>query len=218
MVGDVEKYYSSITKSKFAGKKKFLMGESMGGAVAYDIMSRNRSEYEGAIFIAPMIKILTKPPKTVVDLFYKIVGDPGTVSALTIMPIAPSKGDLAEKSFKDKEKMRLALSAPTRYGRKPRLATARELLDATDRISASISEFDAPFIVIHGLDDYVTCPEVSELLYKESPSKDKEIKLYKGTFTKVGYLSFSFSCARSNSMSPISIYARDVSQPYWWRD
>lgn len=182
MVGDVEKYYSSITKSKFAGKKKFLMGESMGGAVAYDIMSRNRSEYEGAIFIAPMIKILTKPPKTVVDLFYKIVGDPGTVSALTIMPIAPSKGDLAEKSFKDKEKMRLALSAPTRYGRKPRLATARELLDATDRISASISEFDAPFIVIHGLDDYVTCPEVSELLYKESPSKDKEIKLYKGMY------------------------------------
>lgn len=181
MLGDVHQYFSYITRTKFQGKKVFLMGESMGGAVAYDIMSRHRSDYEGVIFVAPMLKISIAPPDWVVDLFYKIVGDPGTVSPLSIMPISPSKGgDIPDLSFKDKDKMRLALSAPTKYGRKPRLATSRELLDATKRIEASINQFDAPFIVIHGLGDHVTCPQISEMLYNESPSNDKSIKLYKG--------------------------------------
>ena len=181
LLGDVQQYFTYITRMKFPGKKKFLMGESMGGAVAYELMSRHRSNYAGVIFVAPMLKISIAPPDWVVSLFEKIVGDPGTVSPLSIMPLAPSKGDIPDLSFKDKEKMRQALSLPTRYGRKPRLATSRELLDATKRISTTIKQFDAPFLVIHGLEDYVTCPVVSEMLYKESRSKDKEIKLYKGT-------------------------------------
>ena len=182
MVQDTHKYFHHISRTKFAGKKIFLMGESMGGAVAYDIMTRHRNEYEGVILCCPMVKILIAPPSWVIALFYKIVGDPGTVSPLSIMPLAPSKGDIPDLSFKDKEKMRLALSAPTRYGRKPRLATARELMNAANRISSSIHEFDEPFLVLHGLEDYITCPKISEQLYNESPSKDKEIKLYKGMY------------------------------------
>jgi len=182
MVEDAHQYFNEITNSKFAGKRVFLMGESMGGAVAYDIIKQYPEQYAGVLFAAPMVKISIAPPKIVVDLFYKIVGDPGTVSPLTIMPLAPSKGSIPDLSFKDKEKMRLALSAPTKYGRKPRLATARELMDATKRISSSISEFDAPFIVMHGLEDFVTCPKISEQLYKEAKSKDKQLKLYKGMY------------------------------------
>mmetsp|Transcript_4697 Transcript_4697/g.9076 ORF Transcript_4697/g.9076 Transcript_4697/m.9076 type:complete len:380 (-) Transcript_4697:455-1594(-) len=182
LLGDVHKYFIFITETKFPGKKKFLIGESMGGAVAYDIISRHRSEFEGVIFVAPMCKISISPPKWVVDLFYTVVGEPGTVGPISILPLAPSKGDIPDLSFKDKQKMRLALTAPTKYGRKPRLATGRELMDATKRISASISKFDAPFIVIHGLEDHVTSPSESERLHKESPSKDKTIKLYKGMY------------------------------------
>lgn len=179
---DAHEYFSYITRTKFPGKKKFLMGESLGGAVAFDIMHQHRSEYEGVIFAAPMIDILVKPPKAVVDFFLKVVGDSGTLNALSVLPLAPSKGDIPDLSFKDKEKMRLATSAPHKYGRKPRLATARELLLATKRISALLGEFNAPFLVLHGLEDYVTCPRISEKLYNESPSKDKQIKLYKGMY------------------------------------
>jgi len=182
LLGDVQQHFSQICRTKFPGKKKFLLGESMGGAVAYDIMSRHRSDYEGVIFVAPMVKISIAPPKWVVDIFYKIVGAPGTVSPFSIMPLAPSKGDIADLSFKDKEKLQLASSSPFKYGRKPRLATARELMDATKHISPTISKFDAPFIVLHGLDDHVTCPKISEMLYKNSPSKDKDIRLYKGMY------------------------------------
>jgi acylglycerol lipase len=181
MVGDVQKYFSFITERKFPGKRKFLMGESMGGAIAYDLISHHRSDYEGVILVAPMLKISVTPPDWVVNLFYKIVGNPGTVTPLSVMPLSPTS-DIPHLSFKDKEKMRIAFMSPSKYGRKPRLATSRELLDATKRISASIDQFDAPFLVVHGLEDYVTCPEISETFYNESPSKDKEMKLYKGMY------------------------------------
>lgn len=182
MLRDVQGYFDFITNKKFPGKKKFLMGESMGGAVAFELMSRHKSNYEGVIFVCPMCKIMNVPPQWVVSLFEYISGAPGTVNSFSVMPVAPSKGNIPELSFKVKEKMYLAISAPSCFGRKPRLATARELLNATKRISASISKFDAPFLVLHGLEDMMTCPKVSEELYKESPSKDKEIKLYKGAF------------------------------------
>lgn len=128
MISDVQQYFHYITQTKFPGKKVFLMGESMGGAVAFDLMSRYRSCYEGVIFVCPMVKVMIVPPAWVVNLFYKIVGASGTVNSFSVMPFAPSKGNIPMLSFKVKEKMLLATSVPTGYGRKPRLATARELL------------------------------------------------------------------------------------------
>ena len=36
------------------------------------------------------------------------------------------------------------------------------------------------FLIQHGLDDKVTCPKLSQLLYDESKSIDKGIKTYEG--------------------------------------
>ena len=182
LIGDVEQYFREVTAAKFPNKKKFLMGESLGGAVAFDVMSRNRSEYEGVIFVCPMLKVSITPPKIVVDILRALLGKPGSVNAFSMLPVAPAKGNIPDLSFKDKERMKLAVSTPTAYGRKPRLGTAREILDTTERISNSIRDFDAPFIVLHGLSDFVTCPKMSEDFYNESCSKDKQIRLYKGMY------------------------------------
>ena len=187
MIGDVEQYFHEVTEEKFPNKKKLLMGESMGGAVAYDVMSRNRDEYDGVIFVCPMVKISIAPPKIVVNTLRTLLGKSGTVNALSMLPITPSKGNIPQLSFKNKEKMELAISAPTAYGRKPRLGTAREILETTERISNSVSKFDSPFIILHGLSDRVTCPKMSEDFYNESCSKDKEIKLYKGMHHALTY-------------------------------
>ena len=43
----------------------FLWGESMGGAIAVEMHLRMKGEWDGAVFIAPMVKIADemKPPK-----------------------------------------------------------------------------------------------------------------------------------------------------------
>jgi len=97
------------------------------------------------------------------------------------LPIAPSSGSFDDFCFKEIEKRELVNQSPYSFGgRKPRLATARELMNTTAEISSKLHKFDAPFLVQHGLEDRITCPKLSECLYEESKSSDKEIKLYKG--------------------------------------
>lgn len=105
MVGDVDQYFDQIAREKFPGKKRFLMGESMGGAIVYDIMNMSRSSYEGVIFVSPMCKVLNTPPDWVVRIFEAVCGPSGSLNSFSIMPFAPSKGSIPNLSFKDKQKV-----------------------------------------------------------------------------------------------------------------
>lgn len=152
----------------------------MGGAVAYTVASSS-SLVSGAVLICPMCAIHEnlKPPQFVIDLLYKVVGPPGTINAVGMLPLAPSKS-VNENSFKLTEKRILSESTNSRYTRLPRLCVARELLDATSKISSSLHTFSKPFIVLHGDADKVTDPDLSKQLHDSAESKDKTIKLYEG--------------------------------------
>lgn len=182
LVDDTTSFFKEVSTERFPDKKVFLMGESMGGAAAFSTYKRNPSLFSGVVFVSPMCKISDEmlPPQWVIDLLYRVVGPKGTCSLLGRLPLAPSKGDLREFSFKLKWKRNIVTKSPTCFVRNPRLATARELLDVTAHISNSLKEFDAPFLVQHGKEDRVTDPMLSQALYDESVSQDKTIKLYDG--------------------------------------
>ena len=155
----------------------------MGGAVAYCTYNRNPKLYRGVVFVAPMCKIGEDclPSQWVIDLFRKLAGPKGTASTLGYLPIAPSQGldlDLSVRPLKQA----MLTAFPADYVRRPRLATARELLDVTIHISNDIKNFDAPFLVQHGSLDRITDPKLSQRLYDESKSSDKTLRLYEGMF------------------------------------
>jgi acylglycerol lipase len=103
LVEDAHEYVAHVTSTKFRDVKKiFLMGESMGGAVAYDVITKYPDVYDGVIFAAPMVKVLVTPPPFVVAIFEYIVGHPGTLNMLSHLPWAPTRGDMPHLSFKDK--------------------------------------------------------------------------------------------------------------------
>lgn len=184
MIDDTTDFFMEVMKTKFSGLKYFLVGESMGGAVAYYTYNRNPSLWSGVIFVAPMCKVSDEllPPKFIIELFQKICGKVGSNvdnHLFARLPIAPSK-DVKNYAFKLKSKMDLANTVPFAFDKKPRLVTARELLDVTKVISKTCKDFDAPFLIQHGLDDKVTCPKLSQLFYDEAKSTDKDIKLYEG--------------------------------------
>lgn len=182
LVNDVHSFFADITQKEFPGKKLFLLGESMGGAVAYTIIKEHPDVYAGVNFVAPMCKIAQNmmPPAWVIELGRKIAGPTGTSTSIGYLPIAPSKGDLKMLTFKLAHKRALCTRVPSIFARKPRLATARELLNATKVISESLGEFSAPFLVQHGKADKVTDPKLSQTLYDEAISTDKTIRLYDG--------------------------------------
>ncbi|GMI11938.1 hypothetical protein TrVE_jg12545 [Triparma verrucosa] len=181
LISDVSEYMFETSSLHFPTLPLFVAGESMGGAVCHDVSLRCSEIITGSILICPMCAIHShmKPPPFVISLLYKLVGPPNTLNFFGTLPLAPSK-DVGEHAFRLKSKKDLSESHCNYYGRKPRLATARELLDTTDRISSSLSSFDLPFIILHGEADVVTDPELSKRLYDESSSEDKTIKLYEG--------------------------------------
>ena len=64
-----------------------------------------------------------------IEGFRALVGPSGTATLFSILPLAPASGSFNEFCFREKEKRELTNNAPYAYGgRKPRLATARELM------------------------------------------------------------------------------------------
>lgn len=183
---DTLEYFEETLSQNFPTTPSFLCGESMGGAVCYTIYNQKPQIWKGVVFHSPLCKINKEmlPPPFVVKIFKAIVGE-GT-NALSRLPIAPSKKSLIDDVFKSEEKRRLAKGTPLYYGdRKPRLASARELLRVSEMVSANLMDFNAPFLVQHGRDDVVTDPNISQALYDETSSTDKTIKLYDGMWHSI---------------------------------
>jgi len=187
LCADTLEFFEETVSNKFPSTPAFLCGESMGGAACFTTYNQKPQLWKGVVFHSPLCKIKKEmlPPPLVVKIFMAIVGEKGT-NAFSRLPIAPSKKSLLNDVFKSVEKRRLAKDTPLYYGdRKPRLASARELLRVSEMVSSNLKYFNAPFLVQHGRDDVVTDPDLSQALYDEASSTDKAIKLYDGMWHSI---------------------------------
>lgn len=184
IIDDVSSFFSYILNKTKAlhDKPTFLMGESMGGAVAYDVYHRVPHLFQqpyggGVIFLCPMCKISDDmlPSPILIDCLKRLLE---LVPWIGYLPLAPTKTNLENVAYRISEKHDIASLSPLNYSRKPRLSTARELLDTTVRMSETFHKFDASFLILHGKDDAVTDPFLSQQMYSESRSNDKTIYLY----------------------------------------
>lgn len=159
----------------------------MGGAIAFCAYNKRPDLFDGVIFVAPMCKISDemKPSDTVIDAFRMIAGPRGANTLCGYLPIAPAKANLGDFTYKRLSIKATASLCPTNYCRNLRLSTARELYFATLRISEQMERFDAPFLILHGKDDLVTDPLLSQHLYEEARSNDKDIRLYDGMWHSI---------------------------------
>ncbi|KAK4407967.1 Caffeoylshikimate esterase [Sesamum angolense] len=164
IIKDCSEYFKSIcAQEEYRGKKRFLYGESMGGAVALLTHKKDPGFWDGAVLVAPMfISLLTR----VEDVIPK-------------WKIVPTK-DVIDSAFKDPVKREKIRGNKLIYQEKPRLKTALELLRTSMNLEDSLNEVTLPFFVLHGEADTVTDPDVSRALYDRASSKDKTIKLYPG--------------------------------------
>ncbi len=161
------------------GLPVFLLGESMGGNVAIQLLLRDRTEgtnyFKGAVMLAPMVKInpKIKPPECIVNLLRHIA------PLVPTLPVAPTKDVLAQ-AFRRPEILHLARNSPYAYRLKPRLGTALSLIEATEEVARRMEEVKHPFLILQGGGDVVTSPELAQEFHDRASSQDKEFKLYDG--------------------------------------
>ncbi|CAJ1977726.1 unnamed protein product [Sphenostylis stenocarpa] len=174
LINDCSQHFTSICeKAENKNKMRFLMGESMGGAVAL-LLHRKKPEYwDGAILVAPMCKIAEelKPNSIVIRV----------LSALS--KVAPSwrlvpGPDITDVAFKVPEVRQKIRANKYCYKGKPRLRTAYELLRVSRDIEGKLPEVSLPFLILHGEEDQVTDKAISKQLYDVAASTDKTLKMY----------------------------------------
>ncbi|KAG2590883.1 hypothetical protein PVAP13_5NG458400 [Panicum virgatum] len=158
----------------------FLLGQSMGGAVALKIHLKQQKEWDGVLLVAPMCKISedVTPPAPVLK----------ALSILScLLPEAklfPQK-DIGDLAFRDPRKRKVAEYNAISYSDQMRLRTAVELLKATNDIESQLEEISSPLLILHGGADMVTDPQVSKFLYEKASTKDKTLKLYDGSYHSI---------------------------------
>lgn len=176
LVNDCDRFFKSVAgEAEYQDKRRFLYGESMGGAVALLLHRKDPTFWDGAVVVAPMCKISekVKPHPVVINMLTRVE------EIIPKWKIVPTK-DVIDSAFKDPIKREEIRSNKLIYQDKPRLKTALELLRTSMEIEDSLSEVKLPFFVLHGDADTVTDPEVSRALYERAGSTDKTMKLYPG--------------------------------------
>uniref|UniRef100_I1NW70 Serine aminopeptidase S33 domain-containing protein n=1 Tax=Oryza glaberrima TaxID=4538 RepID=I1NW70_ORYGL len=184
MVEHVIEQYSRIKgRKEVRGLPHFLLGQSMGGAVALKVHLKQPKEWDGVLLVAPMCK------------FGKISEDvtpPAPVlKALSILScllpeakLFPQK-DIGDLAFRDPSKRKVAEYNAISYTQQMRLRTAVELLKATKDIESQLEKICSPLLILHGAADMVTDPHVSEFLYEKASTKDKTLKLYEDGYHSI---------------------------------
>ncbi|XVF75429.1 hypothetical protein PTKIN_Ptkin13bG0188100 [Pterospermum kingtungense] len=176
VVDDCSNFFTEICEKKENKKKmRFLLGESMGGAVLLLVHKKKPEYWDGAVLIAPMCKISDemKPHPLVIKVLEKLC------NYIPTWKIIPSQ-DVIDAAFKRPEIRAQIRANPYCYKGRPRLNTGNELLKTSIKIEQSLDEVSLPFIVLHGEDDIVTDKAVSKQLYDVAASRDKTLKLYPG--------------------------------------
>ncbi|KAI4991436.1 caffeoylshikimate esterase-like [Hordeum vulgare subsp. vulgare] len=176
VVADCSTYFISVCdKEEHRRKRKFLLGESMGGAIALMLHRKEPTFWDGAILVAPMCKIVEdmKPSPMVITILSKLS------NVIPTWKIIPSE-DIIDRAIKSVEWREEVRNNPYCYKGRPRLKTGYEIFMASLDIESNLEKVTLPFIIVHGGADAVTDPAVSEALYTLAESKDKTLKLYPG--------------------------------------
>ncbi|XP_023547317.1 caffeoylshikimate esterase-like [Cucurbita pepo subsp. pepo] len=176
VVDDCSSFFTSIAEKKEnREKKRYLMGESMGGAVAVLVHRKQPEYWDGAILVAPMCKIAEdmRPNALTISFLTKLC------KIIPTWKIIPTQ-DIIDIAFKVPEIRKQIRENRYCYKGRPRLKTGYELLRISSELEHKLDEVSVPFLLLHGEDDRVTDKLVSKQLYDEAVSDDKTLKMYPG--------------------------------------
>ena len=157
-------------------KPLFLLGHSMGGAVASLFVLLRKPGLEGLILSAPALEPTENVSPALIWLS-------GVISRFfPRMPV--TKVDVKALSHLP-EVIEAARKDPLSSERPAPARTGYEILRAMRRIRERSHEITLPILIMHGTDDHLTNPQGSERLFKRVSSGDKELKLYEGLYHEI---------------------------------
>ncbi len=164
--------FTAVMRDHHPGLPLFLLGHSMGGAIAFAYALEHQDQLAGLILSAPALVIEDVSPVTV------------TVGKV-LARIAPGVGVLQLDSgavSRDPEVVRAYDTDPLNFRGKVPARTAAEILAVSKAAPARLPELRVPLLVFQGSADRLVSPKAAPLVHARAGSADKTLKVYEGLY------------------------------------
>jgi len=164
-VGDVSQLLTSIRK-EHPDYKVFLVGESMGGALAIRIAAENPDLVDGVICSAPAWKLL-KMRRTAVKGVFELFLFPGSQPG-------PAGRAVMHQATSDIQLTQHLLSDPS-HKLKLSFGEASSFLSFIKKTDIYARQFKKPVLIVQGLNDHLVSPKAVAKLFKDMSSSNKTL-------------------------------------------
>jgi alpha-beta hydrolase superfamily lysophospholipase len=168
--------FTGYASRQHPGAPVYLLGHSMGGAIAFASALRLQKSLRGLVLSAPALAAATGMPR------WKIV------LARVLSWLAPNVGALklpATAISRDESVVRAYESDPLVFHGSIPARTLVELLDAMHGFPDQASGLQLPTLILHGTADGLVPVSATRPVYQAMPAKERTIKYYAGLYHEV---------------------------------
>ncbi len=181
VVGSMNEYlidlghFLRIVRERHPGQRIFLLGHSMGGAIATLYAITRKPSLDGLILSGPALGGMAPPFPLRLGLSF----------LAKVHPEAGIRPFNAASVSRDPKVVETYLADPLVYTGKMKAGLAAAFLRGLERIGRDMEEVELPLLVMHGTADTAAPPRASEELYARANTSDKTFELYEGLYHEI---------------------------------
>ena len=167
---------SAVAIAENPGLQRFLLGHSMGGAIALSYALDHQDELSGLILSAPAVDVVGGKPRVVIEIG-KILG--------RFAPGIPVETLDAKSVSRDPAVVAAYESDPLVHHGKVKAGIARGMILAAESFPARLPSLTIPVLLLHGTEDRLADVSGSRMIAAHAGSEDLTLKTYDGLFHEV---------------------------------
>ncbi|XP_004875338.1 monoglyceride lipase isoform X1 [Heterocephalus glaber] len=172
-VRDVLHHVDTMQKD-YPGLPVFLLGHSMGGAIAILAAAERPGHFAGMALIAPLVLPSPESATTFKVLAAKVLN-------LVLPNLSLGAVDFNILS-RNREEVENYNSDPLVYHGGLKVSFCTQLLNAVSRVERGMPKLTLPFLLLQGSDDHLCDNKGAYLLMDGAKSQDKTLKVYEGAY------------------------------------
>ncbi len=164
-----------LAAAEHTGAKAFLLGHSMGGALAVRYAMRHQDRLAGLILSAPLAALDAASPAT--RIAAKVLS--------TLAPRLPVIAIDATLVSRDPAVVHAYQTDPLVHHGKLPARTVAELAAAVESFPDGVGKITIPTLIMYGTADQLCPPEGSMMLSQRIGATDKTVKTYEGLYHEI---------------------------------
>jgi acylglycerol lipase len=174
LVEDLRLFVARVTEEQ-GGRRPFLVGHSLGGAVALTLAIRHGPDIAGLVVSGPAVATEAVP------IAVKTAAAILSALAPRLRVIKIEAGAIS----RDPEVVRAYQCDPLNHNDRLPARTLAEIMRSMDGMPRQVGALRTPLLLLHGSDDRLCPPDGSRMVHALASSHDKTLKIYDGLYHEV---------------------------------